>query len=307
MRILVLGAGVIGSVYAGRLLQAGNDVVVLARGSRLVDLRTDGLVLEDAESGERTVVPVPTIADLAELAADHRFDVVLVPVRAEQLRSTLPVLTSMADESHVLFFGNTADRRAELTAALGTRALFGFPAAGGTRDGPAVRYVLIRQQKTMVGEPDGSTSPRVRHLQGVLEGAGFPTRISADIGAWLVGHAAFVVPIAFALYRVGGAPSALAADGATVRLMVSATRQAFTALRADGNAEIPMNLRTLYRLPVGLVVSYWRRVFAGPRGELWFGAHSRAAPEEMHELAVELQAAVRRTGRHAPDLERLLA
>ena len=304
MRILVLGAGVIGSVYAGRLLRAGHDVVFLARGPRLVDLQTHGLVLEDAESGDRSVVPVTSVADLA---AGDRFDLVLVPVRAEQLRSTLPVLTGMTDDSDVLFFGNTADRQAELTAALGSRALFGFPAAGGIRDGPVVRYVLISQQKTMLGEPDGSTSPRVRHLQGVLEGAGFPTLISADIEGWLVGHTAFVVPIAFALYRVGGDPAALAADAATMRLMVSATRQAFTALRADGNAEIPMNLRILYRLPVRLVVGYWRRVFSGPRGELWFGAHSRAAPEEMHELAEELRTAVRRTGRPTPDLERLLS
>lgn len=34
MRILVLGAGVIGSVYASKLLAAGHDVVLLARGRR---------------------------------------------------------------------------------------------------------------------------------------------------------------------------------------------------------------------------------------------------------------------------------
>jgi len=44
LRILVLGAGVIGSVYAGKLLQAGHEVVLLARGPRLSDLRNNGLV-----------------------------------------------------------------------------------------------------------------------------------------------------------------------------------------------------------------------------------------------------------------------
>ena len=41
----------------------------------------------------------------------------------------------------------------------------------------------------MLGEPDGTTSSRIRRLQHVLDGAGFPTLISADIGAWLLGHA----------------------------------------------------------------------------------------------------------------------
>jgi 2-dehydropantoate 2-reductase len=303
VRILVLGAGVIGSVYAGALLQAGHEVVLLARGARLADLERHGLVLEDAESGSRTVRPVAT---LSELAPDDRFDLVLVSVRSEQLASMMAVLTGMTDGSDVLFFGNVGSRGVEVAAALGERAVFGFPAAGGTRDGPTITYVLIRQQKTMLGEPDGATTSRIQHLQHLLTGAGFPTLISADIGGWLLGHAAFVVPIAFALYRVGIDAPRLAADSGTMRLMVLATREAFRALHAAGNEEIPTNLRVLYRLPTVLVVAYWRRVLNGPRGELWFGAHTRAAPEEMHALARDLQEAVSHTGRPTPNLERLL-
>jgi len=48
-------------------------------------------------------------------------------------------------------------------------------------------------------------------------------------------------------------------------------------------------------------------VLAGPRGELWFAAHSRAAPEEMRTLAEALQAGVGRTGRPAPELTKLLS
>jgi 2-dehydropantoate 2-reductase len=105
------------------------------------------------------------VHSVREPLAGDPFDLVLVSVRAEQLVSTLPVLTGMTDDSDVLFFGNTAHRQAELTAALGGRAVFGFPAAGGTREGQVVRYVLIRQQKTMHGEADGTTSARVRRLQ----------------------------------------------------------------------------------------------------------------------------------------------
>lgn len=304
MRILLLGVGVIGSAYAGKLLEAGHEVVLLARGSRLADLQSHGLLLEDAQSGNRTAQPVVVIN---ELASDDHFDLVLVPVRSEQLVGTLAVLTAMADGSDVLFFGNTGDHGAQLAAALGKRALFGFPAVGGTRDGPTIKYVLIRQQKTMLGERDGTTTIRIRRLQHALDGAGFPTLISTDIHAWLLGHAAFVVPIAFALYRVGVDSNSLAADPAAMRLMVLATREAFTALRATGNGEIPTNLRALYRLPTILVIAYWRRVLNSPRGELWFGAHSRAAPEEMHALARDLQQAMRYTGRLTPNLDRLLA
>jgi 2-dehydropantoate 2-reductase len=208
----------------------------------------------------------------------------------------------------VLLFGNIASHGPALTEALGQRAVFGFPAVGGIRDGAVIRYVLIGQQKTTLGEPSGATSSRVRRLQTMFSGAGFPTTITANIDGWLLGHAAFVVPMAFALYRVDGDAGRLAHETATLRLMVRATGQAFQALRAAGIAEIPTNLTVLYlRMPERFAVHYWRRVLASPRGELWFAAHSRAAVREMTSLADELQIAVHRTGHEAPDLDALLS
>jgi len=94
MQVLILGAGMIGSVYAGRLLAAGHEVVFLSRGRRLADLQTDGLILEQAQSGQRTTVPIMAVATLGR---GDRFDLVLVLVRAEQLIGTLPVLSGMRD------------------------------------------------------------------------------------------------------------------------------------------------------------------------------------------------------------------
>lgn len=185
--------------------------------------------------------------------------------------------------------------------------MLGFPAAGSTREGSIVRYVLIDQQKTMLGEPSGGNTERARRLRVELDNAGFSTAISSNMDAWLLGHAAFVVPIAFALYRTGTDAARLAADRTTLRQMVRATKQGFKALGRSGNAEIPRNLRVLYlKLPPAFAVSYWRRVLASPRGELWFAAHSRAASEEMRALADDLLAAVHRTGQPVPDLDLLL-
>jgi hypothetical protein len=54
MKILVFGAGVIGTLYAARLQEAGHRVTILARSSRLADIRRHGLVLEDVVSGARS-------------------------------------------------------------------------------------------------------------------------------------------------------------------------------------------------------------------------------------------------------------
>ena len=220
-----------------------------------------------------------SVRSCGEVAADERYETVLVPVRSEQLTSMLPILIGTSERSYVLFFGNTIGKQDYLTSALGERALFGFPAAGGVRDGTVIRYTLIRQQKTMLGEAVSTTGPRLCSVSlKVLEHTQY-TRISVDINGWMYAHTAFVVPIGFALYRFGTDVGRLGADVGTMRSMVQATREAFRALVASGNREIPTNLRILYlRLPTAFVVRYWQRVMASPRGELWFAADSRAAP-----------------------------
>ena len=97
-RILVLGGGVIGSVYAGALLRAGHHLVLLIRGRRLTEVRSQGLVLENAESGQRLELSVVAVENPE---VDQRYDLVLVAVRAEQLEATLPTLTNMHDGSDV--------------------------------------------------------------------------------------------------------------------------------------------------------------------------------------------------------------
>jgi hypothetical protein len=89
--------------------------------------------------------------------------------------------------------------------------------------------------------------------------------------------------------------------------MVRATTEAFCALSARGNNQIPRNLRPLYLYaPERFAVSYWRRTMASPRGEFWFAAHARVAREEMTSLAAVLEDAVERTGRPVENLATLL-
>ncbi len=302
MRILVVGAGVIGSVYAASLLEAGHAVTMCARGRRLGELRAGGLILQDAETGRRTTYEVDTVAAPDGIACD----LVLVAVRRDQMVGTLPLLANTAAD--VLFFGSAAGLIDILAGAIGKRTLFGFPAAGGVREDAVVRFVSIRAQKTMVADSDRLRSARVRSYAQMFESAGFPAIISTDPDGWLTAHAAFVVPIQLALCRVDVQPRRLAADQALLTTMVRATRQAFRALQAAGNTEIPYNLRALYLLmPQRFAAWYWRRTLASPRGELWFAAHTRAAPEEMASLAGALHAAVDASGRRAPDLEALLS
>ena len=91
MRFLVIGAGNIGSLYAAKLAQSGQEVTVLAQGARLEEIRQHGIVLEDAVSGERTRTPLRVVD---RLGPDNAYDVVLVILPKQRIAELLPVLAS---------------------------------------------------------------------------------------------------------------------------------------------------------------------------------------------------------------------
>ncbi len=308
MRILVYGAGVLGSLYAARLHEAGHDVTLLARGQRLADLREHGVVIEDALTGERTTTRVP----LAErLAPEDAYDLVLVVMRKNQVAAVLPALAANRRTPSVLFMGNNAAGPGELIAALGReRVLLGFGSAGGRREGPVVRCLWRigkRQARVTIGELDGAVTPRVQRIAAAFERAGFPVVISPDMDAWLKWHAALVLPLAGALYAAGGDNYRLAGTPDAVVLAVRAIREGFAVLRKLG---IPMTPRALWpyaRLPEPLLVPLARRYLDTKVAEIALAGHANAARDEMKPFADEFRALGRSAALPMPAWDRLYA
>ena len=91
MKILVYGAGVIGTLYAARLQDGGNRVTVVARDQRLADIRRYGLALEDIVGHGRSTTQVDTTE---RLGPNDQYDIALIAVRRDQLASVVPELTA---------------------------------------------------------------------------------------------------------------------------------------------------------------------------------------------------------------------
>lgn len=71
MNNIVLGAGTQGTLYAVRLAQSGHAVSIVARGTRAIELRDPGAIIELAISGLRQVSRLPAIEELhADAQAD---------------------------------------------------------------------------------------------------------------------------------------------------------------------------------------------------------------------------------------------
>src|ERR1700733_3413178 len=134
MKVLILGAGVQGTLYGVRLARAGHDVTLVARGQRAAELRSLGAVVEDALSGRTDRAKLPVVE---ALTPDLHADLCFITVRREQMMEVLPACAAARDLKRFVFLVNHANGSDALVGALGReRVVLGFPgAAGGIENG----------------------------------------------------------------------------------------------------------------------------------------------------------------------------
>ncbi|NIS59636.1 MAG: 2-dehydropantoate 2-reductase [Proteobacteria bacterium] len=122
MRIAIFGTGGVGGYFGGRLAQAGQDVVFIARGKHLEALRTHGLRV-DSISGDFIVQPVDATDDPVKVGI---VDVILVGVKAWQVPEAAEAMRPMVGpQTFVVPLQNGVEAPSELAAVLGRDHVLG--------------------------------------------------------------------------------------------------------------------------------------------------------------------------------------
>ncbi len=305
MKILVYGAGVLGSLYAARLYQCGYDVTLLARGKRYEEIVLNGVILEGAISGERTVNRMPVCQTLEP---DDCYDLIIVLVRGDQVTDLLPTLAANRNSKAILFMVNNPNGYADWIKAVGEeRLLLGFAGAGGTRKDGVVRYHIVSPvlQPTTLAELDGSKSERIKDVARIFRNAGFATAISRNIEAWQKTHVAWVSPVANAILAAGGDGKVLSQRSDLLRLLVDAIHESFAVLRQLGVPIIPGKLKIITLMPKALTRTIFKLWSKTQHFDTIAVRHTLAAYSEIRLLSDELQAIARSTRNPTPALDRL--
>lgn len=282
MRILILGAGVQGTLYGVRLARAGNDVTFVARGIRAQELRDRGAVIQHALSGRADTMHLPVVE---VLSAESHADLCFVFVRREQLEQVLPALRAAGGVERVIFMVNHANGSDFLFDMLGRkRVVLGFPGAAGGMESGIDRYVDIPEQPTAIE----GTAPEIASM---LRAAGFRTQLVEDMDGWLKRHAVMMTAIGGALYQKSGDARRVSSDLTLIRTFILAVREGWAALDKLHVAPASLGLRAVFEwMPLPLAVLYWRNVIGSARGEYYFARHTRHAAVEMKALISDVRA-----------------
>ena len=199
MRILIYGAGVIGSLYAALFAEAGYDTNIYARGKRLEALRNNGLQYKKNQEVIKAEVRI-----LGELPNDEIYDFVLLTVRENQMYEALTELKNNKSNTIVTMI-NSLDSYNKWEDIVGKgRILPAFPGAGGSINDDGILDAALTPrliQPTTFAEISGNKSERTKQFSEILRHAHIPYQKVTDMHLWQICHLAMVVPIADAYYE----------------------------------------------------------------------------------------------------------
>jgi 2-dehydropantoate 2-reductase len=231
MDIAVVGPGGVGGYFGGLLAKAGNNVTFMARGQHLEAIKANGLRVSHQE-GEFTL-PVRATDDPGEAGP---VELVIFTVKTYDTEDALPLVKAlMGPETAVLTLQNGVESYQVLGRALGEERVLpgaayiesGVVAPGHVRQmGDIVRIVL--------GEVDGSESPRSRKICEALRDGGINNELSPDVLITLWTKFLFIASLAGVTSACRRQMGLLLEDPAYRGMLVSAMEEIEAVARARG-------------------------------------------------------------------------
>lgn len=283
MKILVFGAGVLGCNLARNLFRAGKDVALLARGRWAEALQTNGLRIKDKFSPRMSVSRIPVVT---ELKPEDPYDVIFVVLRYTQLDMILDTLRD-SQAKHIVFVGNNVRARAISASLPEKNVLFAFASSAGHRESDYVASIDLK--KITIGQIPGAASNE-RLIGEIFAGTKYKVTYEPNMEDFLLCHAAFVLPVAFACYKADGDLKKLKGDTAYLRRILEANIEGYRAIKNAGHEILPKSDAEFegdaYRKTC---LRFFKLMCATSLGKICASDHAMNAVEEMSALNRDLK------------------
>lgn len=285
MKVLVYGAGVIGCFLAHALMEADQNVTLLARGEWKQTLEQKGLVIQHRLQKE-TTTDHPTVTDSVD---ETEYDAVFVVMQHQQMLKILPDLARI-NAPLVILVGNNLSAPAMETylrenAGEPKTILFGFQGTGGRREKNQVVCVRFGDGSMSLGGLHGEAPEAVKtKVQALFGGTNYRLTWVPDMDAWYRCHLTLVLPAAYLCYTTGC--NLRKTTRRQRRLLADAADEAFGLLKALDYSVYPPGEDTYYRPgPKRLLTAAMLFVMAKTViGDLAASDHCRHAVSEMEGL-----------------------
>ena len=301
MKLLVFGAGVLGCNLARNLFRAGKNVTLLARGKCGEEIEKNGLRIRDKFPPHTTVNRIPVVSSLEP---GGRYEAIFVVLRYTQLPSILDTLRANKTKT-IIFVGNNV-RAAELAAQLPEKhVLFAFTSAAGHRESERVASADLR--KITIGPLRDAPSAE-KLVERLFKKTKYKITYEPNMGDYLLCHAAFVLPAAFACYKTDGDLKKLKGNTAYLNRIIDANIEGYRTIRSAGHEILPKSDSDFegeaYRKTC---LRFFKLICPTFLGKVCVSDHAMNAIDEMSALNRDLKAFFDEVGAEYPVCQSLEA
>jgi 2-dehydropantoate 2-reductase len=307
-KVLIVGRGVVGTIYGWALSQAGIDVTHVVRKDGLAPAVTlDLLDLRPGYAKHARVTYAPKT--VLQIAPSDGFDLVIVATKHYQAAEAIWQYLPGAPGATFLLFTANWDGTEEIDRLLPRSAiLWGYAAASG---GPDDRGVLVATVAPTVrfGKLEGSDPGKFQAVTELFQQAGFALEVKSNIIEWLwVHHAINAGGIGICLWAGGIAEATRSLK--MMRLGVWAIREALYVVAARGvDLKLYPDSRSVLKVPVwlaGLPIFCAVR-FTEKGRRLLRASHFAHSPDEMRQYYFDVLDTGEKLGVAMPHLGALRA
>jgi len=270
MKIAVFGAGAVGGYFGGRLAQAGEQVVFIARGKHLQAMRRYGLKV-DSIKGDFTIQPVQATDNPADVGV---VDVVIVGVKAWQVPEVAEAMGPMVGpQTFVVPLQNGIEAPGQLAEVLGAEhVLGGLCGLISFVVGPGhIQHAGI-EPFVNFGELDNRPSERAEKLRRIFARSGVTSEIPPNIQVAMWRKFLFIVSTS-GMGAVTRSPIGVFRSLPQTRNMLEQVMQEVFDVAKARNVDLPEDIVTttlafIDGLPADGTASMQRDIMAGRPSEL---------------------------------------
>jgi len=191
-------------------------------------------------------------------------------------------MRTLKGNPYIVILGNNPAGHTILPHDVPGSVTLAFPGVAGSIKEGIVHYVRIPQQPTTI---QITKNPIEEVFEAALTTQHFPIYKTSNIDDWLAYHAVFITCISMAILYANADPIQLGNNKNLLKNMCVAIEEGFQLLKTHHRKGLPHNLAVLhYPLLRPFAVNYWGTIMRSPKGELYFAAHVKHAPDEINML-----------------------
>lgn len=306
MRILIYGAGILGSYLAYELKKAGHDVSILARGKRYDTLKEHGLVIEHHMQKKTTTSDITVINTFEKT---YEYDAVFVVMQKTQIDGVLPILADNEKCRLYILVGNNGEAEKTYSDFMNMSCtektvLFGFLGSGGRRENH--RVISFHKNKVDFAIGDIMKREEYKEIIGkIFSGTNMKPWYCDDVDSWLKYHLAIIMPLAYGVHWAEGDMKKLSRSREILYLILQGIQEGITVLSDLDYPPEPESIVKMMRWPRWICYLLLKIMVGTKMGKLAVGDHAMVAISEMNLLSHEFSEIKRKSHIRTPALDRL--